>query len=97
MPKHSGRSTRRFKELRRAFRELSHLEQRACWLCGMAIDYELPSDHNDAFSLDHRFPLSSHPELAEDPGNFEASHGRCNKSRGNRAQPLSLGLRSRNW
>jgi 5-methylcytosine-specific restriction endonuclease McrA len=97
MAKHAGRSTRRFKELRRAFKDLARREQRPCWLCGMAIDYELPHDHPDAFSLDHRFPVSTHPHLAEDPAGFEASHSRCNKSRGNRAQPLSLGTRSRNW
>jgi 5-methylcytosine-specific restriction endonuclease McrA len=97
MAKHAGRSTRRFKALKVAFRTQCEGEQRPCWLCGQAIDYQLPSDHDESFSLDHRFPVSTHPHLAEDPAGFEASHSRCNKSRGNRAQPMSLGSLSRHW
>jgi 5-methylcytosine-specific restriction endonuclease McrA len=95
--KHAGRSTRRYKRLRYLFKEQCILEDRPCWLCGQPIDYTLPHDHDDAFSLDHRFPVSTHPQYAEDPAAFEASHSRCNKSRGARAQPLHLGARSRNW
>jgi 5-methylcytosine-specific restriction endonuclease McrA len=95
--KHAGRSTRRYKALRAAFRNQCEDERRPCWLCAQPIDYELPSDDPMSWSLDHRFLVSTHPHLAEDPANFEASHLDCNKRRSNKGQPLILGTPSRNW
>lgn len=94
---HAGRNTRRYKKQRALFRDMCEAGDVPCWLCNQPIDYSLPFDDSDAFSLDHRFPVSTHPQHAEDPANFEASHSRCNKSRGNRAQPMHLGQPSRNW
>jgi len=68
-----------------------------CWLCGLAIDYTLPHDDDMAFTVDHVKPWSTHPELREDPGNLASAHARCNKQRGNKPPPLSLGLLSRAW
>jgi 5-methylcytosine-specific restriction endonuclease McrA len=95
--RHAGRGTRRWRALKVKFKELCRLESRPCWLCGQAIDYDLPHDHPDAFSVDHRFPVSTHRHLGDDPANLEASHARCNKSRGAKAQPMQLGSRSRAW
>lgn len=91
--RHTGRSTRRYKQLARqlASRRLP------CWLCGQPIDYTLPRDHADAFSVDHKEPLSKRPDLAEDPRNLRAAHSRCNKARGNREPKPSLGDRSNAW
>jgi len=97
MAKHAGRSTRRFKKLRALFREQCERQLRPCWLCGQPIDYSLLYPHDDSWSLDHRWPLATHRHLAEDPGNFEASHLDCNRRRNKRGAPASLGERSREW
>ena len=67
-----------------------------CWLCGAPIDYLL-RDADDAFELDHYYPVSTHPQLCEDPGNFRPSHRSCNRARGNRPPRASLGTTSREW
>lgn len=68
-----------------------------CWLCGQAIDYDLPTDDPRSFEADHIRPLSTHPHLAEDPNNLAASHRKCNRSRGNRDPSPGLGATSREW
>lgn len=82
--------------LRKAFREACEAEDRPCWIDGMAIAYGIP-DQDDSFQLDHYFPVSTHPELQEDPANFRASHARCNRQRGDRAPIPALGSLSRSW
>lgn len=68
-----------------------------CWICGMPIDYSLPWDDVNAFTIEHVHPRSTHPHLEHDPGNAVAAHGRCNRSRGNRDYKPGLGIRSRDW
>lgn len=87
---------RRYKELKRDFKEKSRRAGAACWICRQAIDYSLPPDHVDAFNLDHRLPRADFPELTEVPSNFRPSHGSCNKARGRR-EPVSLGTTTRDW
>ena len=90
----AGRSGRRWKRL--------HAEQKAkrlpcCW-CGQPINYEA-ADPNaaDAFSVEHKLPLSTHPHLAEDPSNLDSAHQRCNKRRGNGTPAPMLGTLSEQW
>lgn len=71
--------------------------RRPCWICGQPIDYHLRYPDPASFSADHAAPLSTHPHLAEDPGNLRASHLRCNTTRGARAPQPTLGTNSRNW
>lgn len=100
-----GRSTRRYKTLRKAFRhECANEEQpdgtigRPCWLCGKPIDYSLPDNqHPDAFNLDHAYTVAEHPELAEDPANFRASHKDCNELRGDNDPFIQIGSPSEDW
>lgn len=70
----------------------------------MSIDYAIP--HKDPFTgkvnpeaweLDHMYPQSKYPELAEDPGNFRHSHSKCNNDRGNAEPRLSVRKPSRKW
>jgi 5-methylcytosine-specific restriction endonuclease McrA len=91
--KHAGRGTRRFKTLAREVRA----KRRPCCRCGQPIDYDLPAEHPDSFTVEHKRPLSTHPELAEDPGNLDAAHRRCNSSRGNSPAAPGLGVTSRDW
>ena len=105
--KHAGRSTRRNRLLRGIFRaQCADPEQRNwdgslgqawCWLCGKPIDYSLPAGHPEAWNLDHAHPVSTHPELAEDPANFRPSHADCNERRGDRAPFIELGTPSEDW
>ena len=91
------RESRRYRNLRAEFREHCADLQLPCWLDGKPIDYDLPSDHPDAWSLDHAHPVSERPDLALDPANFRPAHLDCNKRRGNRAPFILLGTPSEDW
>lgn len=103
----AGRRTRRYILLRKIFRaecadpEVHNwdgsLGQAHCWLCGKPIDYSLPDIHPEGFNLDHAHPVSTHPELAEDPANFRSSHKDCNERRGDRPPFIELGTPSEDW
>jgi hypothetical protein len=103
---HYGRSTRRYKRLRAAFRKRCEEHHEPCWLNGAgyacdasngAIDYTLPASHPMSFSLDHAIPRAVRVDLAEDPANFRAAHRLCNDQRGARAPDLSIGVNSEPW
>lgn len=68
-----------------------------CFICGQPIDYTLPHDDPDAFTVEHIHPRSSHPHLVNDPGNCVPAHARCNKARGDKAYAPSLGSLSSDW
>lgn len=91
------RESRRYKKLRGEFRSECADLQLPCWLCGKPIDYSLPSEHPDAWSLDHAHTVSEFLELALDPANFRPSHLDCNKRRGNDAPFIQLGAPSEDW
>lgn len=91
------RDTRRYKTLRAQYRQHCADHNLPCWLDGKPIDYTLPADHPDAWSLDHALPVSTHPELSEDPANFRPSHLDCNKRRGNSAPFIPIGQPSEAW
>lgn len=60
-----------------------------CCRCGQPVDYSLPDigidgkPNMDAVTVEHLFPVSTHPELAEDLASLSVSHRRCNISAGN--------------
>ena len=92
--------TRRFVALRTEFKAACAAENAPCWLDGLPIDYAAAFDdygNDDRFELDHYFPVSTHPELQEDPANFRASHAGCNNARSNGEPLLELGVPSREW
>lgn len=95
---HAGRHGTRWRKLRANIRA----QHRPCCRCGKAIDYTLTYPHPKSFSIDHfPYPLSTHPWLAEDPGNLAAAHLRCNQKAGGqmtrpRRPPPDLGITS-NW
>lgn len=92
-----GQSSRRYRKLRGEFLEQCIEDDTACWLCGMSIDYKMPWPDDEAFELDHMYPRSTHPEHAEDPANFRASHRRCNNQRSNKMPVGGLGKLTRQW
>jgi hypothetical protein len=94
---YAGRSTRRYKALRAEFRRKCRNASAPCWLCGKAIDYDLPPDHPDCFNVDHAIAKSKRPDLAEDMANFRPSHKVCNERRGNDAPNIDIGRPSEDW
>lgn len=94
-------SSRRFKQLRTKFRQECETENHPCWLCSQPIDYDAAFDdyaNDDRFELDHYYPVSTHPELEEDPANFRPSHAGCNNAKSNRTVTGTLaGTLSRDW
>lgn len=88
-----GRNTHAY----RLLREQQRRKFLPCWLCGQAIDYDADWRNPASFALDHAKPLSTHPDLAQDPANFRSAHRRCNASRGAKEPAPSLGVTSRSW
>lgn len=99
-----GRTSRRYRKQRLAFRAEGETNNSPCWLCGMEIPWDVPrldprtnTVNPDAWELDHALPRSTHPQHAEDPTNFRHSHSGCNNSRGDRAPSRSITNPSRRW
>lgn len=90
-PRGSGPRWRRLKaEVR--------LRRGPCCRCGQRIDYALAYPDPDSFSVDHYpHPYSTHPHLAEDPGNLAPAHLRCNQTAGDRPGEPGLGSPSETW
>lgn len=100
----AGRTGRRWRALKN---EVYARPDHVCCRCGQRIDYSLPyvdpetglPDPN-AKSVDH-YPHSrfDRPDLAEDLGNLQPAHLRCNQSAGARASTpaYDLGITSRDW
>lgn len=90
-------STRRMKETRRAFKAECREANAPCWLCGQAdVDFETQGE-DDSFELDHFYPVSTHPQFADDPANYKCSHRLCNIQRGNKSPDAGLGTTSEEW
>lgn len=89
----AGRTTRRFRKMAANLRA----QRRPCCYCGQSIDYTLPAGDAASFTVEHIKPLSTHPNLAEDPGNLDAMHLACNASKGNRETKPGIGVTSENW
>lgn len=70
-----------------------------CHICGQPIDYHSePSTLPDSWEPDHLIPVTKAPELELDLNNIQASHMRCNRSRGDGTNGENeLGKRSRIW
>lgn len=94
-----GNSSRKWRtKIRPTFRKQGVDADAPCWLCGQAIDYAITDIHNDGcWEPDHLFPRSTHPLLAEDPGNLRHSHRGCNRTRSNKLHVTGLGTLTRDW
>ena len=87
---------RAYQEFKAKVRQLHAVQGRPCALCHQPIDYRLRYPHPACWSLDHRTSL--YAGGAEfDPANVQASHLRCNQSKGgkdgNRMQRLRRAIR----
>lgn len=81
MPSRPGdpRWTAQWKALRR------HLITAAthCALCGGRLDKQAPPRTRARPSVDHIYPVRTHPHLALDPANCRVTHAGCNTRREN--------------
>lgn len=86
------------KRLRAEFFAAGRAADLPCWICTQKIDYDAdPGTTPDSHELDHYYPVSTHPELEEDPTNFRHSHRGCNAERSNAAPVASLGEPIPDW
>ena len=93
-------STRAGKKSRAEYRDRCAADNLPCWICGMEIDYDAPHDdyrNDERFQVDHFFPVSTHPELQDDPDNYRPSNAGCNRARSDGSPILDLGVPSRAW
>ena len=81
VPKSWGRSSRRWKTIRKQALRRDMAANAPCWICGKPIDYTLTGGPW-CWQPDHYLSVREHPELAEDIGNLRPSHARCNNQRG---------------
>lgn len=91
----AGLHDQRYRSAKDQFLGVCKQANTPCWLCGKDINYRAQPQQPDAFELDHARPLSTHPELAYDEGNFRASHSKCNRSR--QDAPIPVAARGNCW
>lgn len=89
-----SRSTRRIRAIKTAMRQA---RRQPCMRCGQDIDYDAKPGEPNAFNAGHIKPWATHPELREDPANFQQEHETCNKSAGLNNDTPAIGMRSRQW
>lgn len=94
----AGRTTAEWRKIRKQCFQRDKSNNARCWICNGDIRYDLkPSSTPDSWEPDHRYSVSTHPELAEVPENILPSHKRCNRMKGAKAGINNLGTRSRDW
>lgn len=49
------------------------------------------------FQVDHVYPVSVRPELADAPDNMRDSHRECNLARSNSMEAVNVGWNSEDW
>jgi 5-methylcytosine-specific restriction endonuclease McrA len=93
-----GRSTRRWRQVRKEAYERDSARHAKCWICGGDIDYAAPPGTPDAWEPDHYWPPKVRPDLAEDITNIRPAHCSCNRARGDRMiKGSGLGSPTRKW
>lgn len=93
-----ARNSERYLKLKARYRSKCEVHKVPCHLCGMTIDYSLPSGEDpNSFEVDHFFSVDDYPELFEDEANFRPSHKDCNASRGKKDVTPTLGTPSEKW
>ena len=89
-----------FRRARARFFEQGKAEDAPCWICRGTegpIDYDAAPGAPLSHTLDHIHPVSTHPELYNDPANFAHAHQKCNSSRGAKAPTVKCSVIPRMW
>lgn len=93
----------RYRAAQQKFKRYAATANLPCNICGHPIDYAIPhndeygSVNNEAFELDHLYPVATHKELELDPANFRATHAGCNRAKGNNRQTPKTNPNTRAW
>lgn len=93
-------STRAGNKAKAEFKAECKANDERCWICRQPIDYDAPWNdwsNPSRFERDHRLPVSTHPQLEDDPTNWEASHAGCNNERKNKPPRPAIGKATRAW
>lgn len=69
---------------RAAVEAVVYAEETHCWLCGIPVDFSLPSGNPGAKTVDEIIPVSRGGS-ATDRANCRLAHWSCNSRRGNRS------------
>jgi hypothetical protein len=93
----NARGSRRYKRIVADLKESSREARARCARCGQEIDYDAPAWDPNSFQGGHKKSWSSHPELREDPANFQAEHALCNQDAGDSDEPPGIGITSEDW
>lgn len=88
------RGSRRYKAI---VANLKAKRLQPCARCGQAINYELSSEHPASFVAGHIKSWEDHPELREDPANFQPEHKECGQSAGKAEANPGIGTTSEEW
>jgi hypothetical protein len=80
--------------LKTEFKARCQATNAVCWRCRQPIDYRARPQTPCAFEIDHRYPVRTHPHLQYESSLFEASHSKCNRSRGSRPAPTGEWVRA---
>ena len=93
-----GRNNKQYADLRDALRRKGRRLNLPCWLCGHAIDYELPWKHPMSYTYDHVEAVGNGGAMR---GEGRPAHRSCNSRRGNNidrpeAAPI-VAEPTRNW
>jgi 5-methylcytosine-specific restriction endonuclease McrA len=79
MPRVDPYSDTRYRQLRAALKRRSRAAGAPCWLCGEAIDYDLPHTDAMSFTADHVHSLVNGGRV--DSSDLKPAHRRCNGKR----------------
>jgi 5-methylcytosine-specific restriction endonuclease McrA len=78
-------------------RDVLRRKRLPCWLCGQAINYELPPSDPMSYTLDHVQPQRYGGDLL-DRNNHKPAHRSCNSKKGTGSgDHLKPPPRSREW
>lgn len=92
------RGSRRYKAIVAELKASSRRTRARCARCGQPINYDAPRGAPDSFSAGHIKSWRDHPELREDPTNFQPEHLLCNQDAGpDDVQRPGLGLTTEEW
>ena len=93
-----GRDNKQYRDLSDALKRKGKRLGLACWLCGHAIDYDLPWKHPMSYTYDHVDAVGNGGDMR---GEGQPAHRSCNSRRGNgsgtRKTPPSTPQPTRQW
>lgn len=93
----NSRGSWRYKLIVANLKESSRATNAPCARCGQKIDYSAPAWDPSSFQAGHKKSWSSHPELREDPENFQPEHALCNQDAGDSDEKPGIGTTSEDW